>query len=61
MITLEDLLSAKEENKKIIEQLEVENRVFDKLIAIEEQKQDCNASEVTDENQVNELTNEQTI
>lgn len=61
MITLEDLLGAKLENEQKIADLNAENRVFDKLIAVEEQKQACDASEVTDENQVNELVNEQTI
>ena len=56
MICLEDLVVAKEQNEKAIEEnkviicekqqanieLEAENRVFDKLIALEQSKQEPN-------------------
>ena len=57
MISLEDLLVAKEQNEKVIADLQAENRAFDKLILIEKSKV-CEENE----NQVNELNeNEQPI
>ena len=38
MICLDDLIMAKGKNCEIIKELEIENRVFDKLIAIEKSK-----------------------
>jgi hypothetical protein len=58
MITLEDVLLAKEQNEKVIADLQAENRAFDKLIAIEKSKE---VSEQNEENQVNEVTDEQPI
>jgi hypothetical protein len=65
MITLEDLLVAKEQNEKTIQEnneliakmqktnydLEAENRVFDKLILVEKSKEENCACE----NQENEM------
>lgn len=39
MISKEDLLNAKNENLEKIAELQAENRVFDKLIAIENSKE----------------------
>ena len=59
MITLEDLLVAREQNDKVIADLQAENRAFDKLIEIEKSKEVC---EEIEENQVNEVnTDEQPI
>ena len=46
MITLEDLLLAKEQNEKVIKDLEAENRAFDKLINIEKSKQENNEENI---------------
>ena len=57
MISLEELLVAKEQNNKVIADLQAENRAFDKLISLEKSKV-CEENE----NQVNESNeNEQPI
>jgi flagellar biosynthesis chaperone FliJ len=57
MITLEDLLEVREQNEKVIAELQAENRVLDKLVNIEKSKQE-ETEEIAEDNQVDEV-NEQ--
>jgi hypothetical protein len=63
MITLQDLLLAREQNEKVIADLQAENRVLDKLVNIEKSKQVEETEEIAqqEENQVDEMNNENSI